>query len=285
MKRIKITLVLLVVGLLLAPGIKAQDIISATDLNKVMKNDNVVVVSARTPADYKKVHITGAVHINLTELYADKSMLKDAKLMAEIIGKAGVNESMKIVIYDDGLAKSSGRLYWILSYMGAKDVKVLDGGMKAWRASRKPVTKNPTKVTAATFTTSLNKEIYASMDLVKKAIGNSSYLIVDARTSEEFSGAKAEDVRPGHIPSAINLDFTKLLKESGELKSNAELQAIFEVAGMSKDKDIILYCKSGVRAGIVFLALKSALNYPSVRIYDGAYLEWSSVGFNNVETD
>lgn len=266
--------------------VKSQDIVSAAETAKLIKNDNVVIVSTRTAADYKKVHITGAVHINHSELYKDgpvKNMLNTPQEIAKVLGAAGISETKQIILYDDGSGKYAGRLYWILSYLGATNVKVLDGHMKAWRAARKPVTKNPTNVKAATFTPKVNKSLIASMNEVKSSIGSTSTAIIDARSAAEFAGQSETALRKGHIPGSINLEYTNMMNAQGKLKSNEELQKIFSDAGITKDKKVILYCESGVRAGILFLALKSALKYPNVKVYDGAYNEWQSVSSNKVE--
>lgn len=281
-------LVIYLVAFAILPLAKAnaQDIISAGDLAKIMKKENVVVVSARTAADYKKVHITGAVHVSHSSLYKDgpvKNMLNSPQEIAKIFGAAGISESKSIVLYDDGTGKYAGRLYWILKYMGASDVMVLNGHMKAWRAARKPVTKNPTNVKAATFTPKVDKALIASMNEVKSSIGNTTVAIVDARSSAEFQGQSETALRKGHIPGSINLEYTNMMTAQGKLKSNEELQSLFNSAGITKDKKVILYCESGVRAGILYLALKSALNYPNVKVYDGAYTEWQSVAANKVE--
>lgn len=266
--------------------VQGQDIISAAETAKLMKKGDVVIVSTRTAADYKKVHITGAVHVSHSALYKDgpvKNMLNSPQAIAKVLGDAGISESKKIILYDDGTGKYAGRLYWILSYLGAKDVKILDGHMKAWRAARKPVTKNPTSVKAATFTPSVNKNLIATMSEVKSSIGSTTTAILDARSTAEFAGQSETTLRKGHIPGSINLEYTNVMNAQGKLKSNEELQSLFSAAGITKDKKVIIYCESGVRAGILFLALKSALNYPNVKVYDGAYSEWQSVSSNKVE--
>ncbi len=179
--------------------------------------------------------------------------------------------------------KAAGRLYWIMKYMGATNVQVIDGGMKAWRMARKPVTKNPANIEVATFTPKIDGSIYASMNQVKKAVNSNTAIILDVRSPGEYKGEASTSLRPGHIPSARNLEFTSVLNADGTLKDNAELKSMFANAGITPDKEVILYCESSVRAGIVFLALKSGLNYPRVRVYDGAYIEWQSFDSNTVQ--
>jgi len=277
--------VILLIFLLLIQSVAAQDIISASDLAKISKDDNVTIISARTPADFKKVHITGAVNIDHKSLYAEQSMLKPAPEIAKILGDAGISEKNQLVLYDDGSGKYSGRMYWILKYMGASNVKVLDAGMKGWRIARKPVTKNPTQITAVTFTPKVNAKIITTMAQVNKAIVGSTGVIVDVRTPEEFAGTAESKLRKGHIPSAINLEHKLVLNPDGTMKSKDELAQLFIAAGITRNKEVILYCESSVRAGIVYLALTSYLDYQNVKVYDGAYLEWQANTSNKVDAD
>ncbi len=274
--------------LLIAGNVKAQDIISAQQLAKIYKNPDVVVVSTRTTSDYKKVHILGAVHIDHHNLYKDgpvKSMIKSPDELAKIFGSKGISDTKQIVLYDDGSGKYAGRVYWILKYLGAKNVKVLDGSMNAWKAARKPVTKNPTKIKPATFTPHVNKAVLATMADVQKAIGSSSTVIVDARSAEEYKGTATSTTlkRKGHIPGAVNIEYKQMMNAKGMIKPAAELQSLFNAKGVTKDKEVILYCESSVRAGIEFLVLTSILKYPKVKVYDGAFLEWQSNSGNKIE--
>jgi thiosulfate/3-mercaptopyruvate sulfurtransferase len=256
----------------------AQDVISVKDYLKIKDNANVVLVSARKPADYAKVHIDGAININHKDLYKaePKSTLKSNAEIAKILGGKGVSNSNTIVLYDNGSGKYSGRMYWILKYLGAKDVKILNGHMKAWRMARKPVTKNPVKRNATTFAVNVNSSAIANMAQVKKASNNAGSVIVDVRAAVEYNGIKESKLPKGHIPSAINLEFKNVMNAKSLLKSKEELQALFNGAGITKDKEVILYCESSVRAGIVYMALTTSLGYTNVKVYDGALFEWTA---------
>ncbi len=279
-------LFLLGIVLLLATAISAQDIISATELAKISKNDDVVVVCATSASGYK-VHITGSLnvpHLSLCNNEPIKTVVKSPADMAKILGSKGVTTDKTIVVYDEGSGKYAGRMYWILKYLGAPNVKMLDGNLKAWKAKRKPITGTPGKAKAGTFAAKADASQLAKMDEVKNAIGNSSYVVVDARTPEEFAGTADSETlkRKGHIPGAVNVNHETVLDGKGLLKSNDVLQALFESKGITKDKTAIVYCETSVRAGVVYLALKG-LGYPNVKVYDGAYLEWQTTASNKVE--
>ena len=282
MKNIKIGFVYILTLIISIGFVQAQDVVSVKELQGLLKQDNTIVISAQKAVEYNKIHITGAINIPHSDLYNDETMLLPDAEIAKILGGKGVSASMNIILYDEGSSKYSGRMYWILDYMGATDVKILNGGLTAWKAGRKPVTRTPSKAKATTFTPKINKSTSATMATVKTAINNSGYVIIDVRTPEEYKGTNETTLRLGHIPSAVNLNYETLLNSRGELKSNEELTALFAKVGATKDKKVILYCKTSVRAGIEYLALKSALNYPNVMVYDGAFSEWQGVSSNKV---
>ena len=277
-------IILLGLILLVASAISAQDVISVQELSKIMKKKDVVIVCATSEKGYK-VHITGSVNVPYSSLCDDKpvkNLIKPAGNMATLLGAKGVTPEKTIVVYDEGSGKYAGRMYWLLKYLGAPNVKMLDGNLIAWKAKRRPITGSPSKVAAGTFAAKADASILANMDDVKNVAGSSSVVLVDARTPAEFAGTAKTELRKGHIPGAVNIDHTTLLDSKSLLKSNDALKPLFESKGVTKDKTVIAYCESSTRAGIIFLALKG-LGYPNVKVYDGAYLEWQATAANKVE--
>ncbi len=279
-----------ILGILLLIVVSSQlvfaGVISAKELKDLAKSGDVIIVSARQTADYSKKHIKGAVNIYHKDLYKAEgidAMLKSPEEIAAIFGAKGITENSKIVIYDNGKNKLAGRLYWIFNYLGASDVSILEGHLKSWGKVRGKVTKNPTEITAATFTAASNAAIYADMDYVKANKDKS--ILVDVRSADEFGGIDEDEkvIRPGHIPGAVNFDYKNVITEEGTIKSKEEIAELFKAAGITADKEVILYCASSVRAGIVYMALTSILEFPNVRVYDGAYYEWSADVENPIE--
>lgn len=275
----RIILMSMLVFLLSLYQVASTQIISSKELANIYEDKSVLVVSARKNADYKKVHINGAVNVWHMDLYKDgaiKGLLKSPEEIAKILGNAGIGADKKIIIYDSGVNTFAGRLYWILKYMGCKDVHVLNGQMKMWRKARKPVTRKATPVLPTTLHVALNEGIIASKAYVKEHKDDANVILVDVRSKEEFDGSAGVIERKGHIPGAINVEYKNLLNEDGTLKSKSDLEKVTKEAGITSDKEIILYCETSVRAGIVYLALTSILEFPKVTVYDGAYFEWSA---------
>ena len=264
---------------------QSQDLISVAELNSKLKDANYVVVSAELESEYTKVHITDAVNVSYKSLEKTggvEGMLQSPAEVAKILGANGIGEKKTIVLYDEGAGKYAARLYWVLKYLGAPNVKILDGGMVAWKAGRKPVTKNPSSVKAATFTPKVNSAIDADMKEVQSAMGNSKVVLVDLRESNEFSGKDPKNNK-GRIPGSINIDHTSLNAANKLYKSKAELEKIFSSAGVTKDKTVILVCPTGVRAAKGYFALKSILGYPNVKLYEGGVNEWAATSSNKLE--
>jgi len=280
------TLKLLVLGLIVLMGTQfatAQDVISAADLGKMLKaKEKLTVVSVRKPADFKKSHLKNALNVDLKKLASDvepKGILKSPDEIATILGKAGIDGNGLIVIYDDGKMKYAGRFYWILKYLGVENVKVMHRDLKKWQAARLPVTKSPTAVKAKTFTPKINKAIFVDEAYVKA--NKASAVLIDVRPPNDFNGTSTKPVSKGHIPGAVNMEYTQILKADGSLKSKAEIEGIAKGVGATADKEIILYCGTSTRAGIVYMAFTTILGYKNVKVYEGAYNEW--VVNNSVE--
>ena len=262
----------LMTGLLFAEG----DFATVKEVASKLMDKNSVIIDARPAKSYKKVHIRNSVNIPISELSTDEpveGMLKSKEEISKILGKHGVSPDKNIYIYCTK-GNSAGRMYWILKMMGAQNVKLLDGNMDAWKAGRKPVTRNPTMVRKASFPAEMNSESLVTLNDVKAKMG--SALLVDARKESYFNGTDPKS--KGHIKGAIGIPSEMMLNEDGLLKSADELKKLFDSKGVTKDKEVILYCQSATRAGLLYNVLTSVLNYPDVKVYDGAYNEWIAKG-------
>ncbi len=274
--------------ILLAVQLAFAGIVSAKELKTLAKSGDVIIVSARNASDYGAKHIAGAVNIDHKNLYKTDgvpSMLKSADEVAKIFGEKGISEKSKIVIYDTGGNKAAGRLYWIFKYMGAGDISILNGHLKGWGKIRGKVTKNATKITPTTFKATPDKAIITDLAYVKAHKGDAGVVLLDVRSADEFAGKDTDKniKRYGHIPGAVNLEYKAVVNEDGTIKSKEEITKTMNAAGVTNDKEIILYCASSVRAGIVYMALVDILGYSNVKVYDGAYYEWQSDSANPVK--
>ncbi len=269
--------ILAIVAVFLTGSVVAQgDIIGAKDFVKLTKTDkNLVIIDASKAESYSKVHVKNAVNIPHATLYQESEIegliMKPAELAA-IFGEKGVVESKTIVVYDGGSQKYSSRVYWILKYLGAPNVKILHKDMDEWRAARLPVTKMPTSVKKGTFTPKVNDAIIADIAYVKSGKAK----IIDVRASDEYDGSA--DNSDGHLPGAINLNHKELLTDTEAFKSKEDMKKVLDKYGIDANTPVVAYCRTSVRAAVLYAALVNVMGYTKVKVYDGAYTEWVSLG-------
>ncbi len=279
MNAIKKVQILIIAFLFILPAAFAQvDYIQAKDYMAQMKKDkNMVTLHTGSAKDYKKKHIRGSILVSYkeTEKAGDvKGLMQDASDLAALLGKAGVSNTNTIVVYDGGTQKYSTRVYWLLKYLGAADVKVLHKDLNTWRKSRVPLTAAPVKGKTTTFAANVDARVLATTADVKKAISNANTVIVDARAKTEFDGSDGKS--KGHISSAVNLDYKELLTPSGAFKTKDQIKAIADAAGITAGKEVILYCQTSIRGAVSYFAFKNVLGLDNVKLYDGAIEEWQT---------
>ncbi|MDP2693176.1 MAG: sulfurtransferase [bacterium] len=270
---------LIIAFLFIIPSIFAQvDYISASDYIAKLKTDNnMVTVHAGKLKDYQTANLKGSILFSYkdTEKPGEiKGLMKSPEDLAKILGKAGISQNNTIILYDEGTQKYSSRVYWLLKYLGVKEVYLLHKDIDAWRSARVPLTAAQTTLKATTFEVNINENLLATTDLVKTAPNNSKIVIVDARDTIEYNGTDGKS--KGHIPSAIHINYKDFVTESGAFKSKEEIQAIVEKAGIRSDKEVILYCQTSIRGAVSYFAFKNILGFENVKLYDGAVEEWQA---------
>jgi thiosulfate/3-mercaptopyruvate sulfurtransferase len=273
MKFIKLLSVSIMIAAI-SSGVLAQQTISVDDLAKDLRNPNLIIIAAGPESEYNKSHITGSISLPYTAF--DKTgdieglLVSDAEI-AKILGDKGISEKKSIVVYDEFDSRYAARIYSLLKYMGAKDVKILDGGFDAWKRGRKPLTRNPSNLSKTTFNATPDRSLMVSMQDAIAAGPKADAVLIDTRSPGEFQGKEQES--KGRITGAINIEYKELLTADGMMKSKAELEKVYAAKGVTKDKEIVLYCSSGVRTGLHHLVLRDILGFPKVKIYDGGYNE------------
>jgi thiosulfate/3-mercaptopyruvate sulfurtransferase len=214
-------------------------------------------------------------------------MLPPTELFASRMKKMGIGDGMHVVAYDSEGLYSAARVWWMFRAMGHEEVRVLNGGLKKWKAEGRALEDGePRRRSERHFTARLNAELVRDVADVKRLIGSKAAQIVDARAAARFEGSVPEPragLRSGHIPGSRNVPFASLLEADGTLKGAPELRAIFAKAGVDAGKSVVASCGSGVTAGVIALAL-AILGRPDAAVYDGSWTEWGGNPALPIET-
>ncbi|MEZ5843575.1 MAG: 3-mercaptopyruvate sulfurtransferase [Hyphomicrobiaceae bacterium] len=232
-------------------------------------------------AEFLVEHIPGAVFFDIDEI-ADKSsplphMLPSTVQFASQVKKLGIGDGMRVVAYDSAGLYSAARIWWMLRIMGHRDVVVLNGGLKKWKAEGRDLEDGPAAPRQPRhFTPRFNSALVVDKTDVQRVLASGTAQVIDARAAARFRGEVAEPragLRSGRMPGALNLPFGDLVAGDGTLKPNPELARLFDAAKVDRQRAIVTSCGSGVTACVVSLAL-AELGYPDSAVYDGSWVEW-----------
>ena len=231
--------------------------------------------------EYLNGHIPGAVFFDIEALSDHTSplphMLPRPETFAVAMRELGVNQDKHLIVYDEGNLFSAPRAWWMLRTFGVEKVSILGGGLAGWQRDDLLLEEGAVELPEGEFNAAFNPEAVVKVTDVLLASHENTAQIIDARPAARFN-AEVDEPRPGlrrgHIPGALNVPWTDLVRE-GELNTTDELDAIFFGRGVSYDKPIIVSCGSGVTAAVVLLAL-ATLDVPNVKLYDGAWSEWGA---------
>jgi thiosulfate/3-mercaptopyruvate sulfurtransferase len=204
-------------------------------------------------------------------------MMLEKQALELILGNLGATSNSIFVLYDNNGNVDAARLWWILTTYGHSNTYLLNGGLKSTPKGLISQEITSTKPTKFLFSNEADFDLKANKKDVLTALTDSNTVLLDCRTSDEFTGkiTKKNAFRAGHIPTAIHLNYTHSIAydQAYQFKSDQELALIFKT--IPKDKKIIVYCQSGVRSAHTTFVLHKLLGFPNVANYDGSWIEWS----------
>ena len=233
--------------------------------------------------EYEEGHLPGAVHVDLETELADphrpdagRHPLPSAERFGEAMRRAGVRQNRPVVTYDAGGPTggwAAARAWWLLRWAGHREVRVLDGGLAAWRAHGGELTTAEPNPPAGDFLPLPGS--LSVLDTESAAALARRGVLLDARAAERYRGeVEPLDPAAGHIPGAVSAPTTENVTDAGTFRTPQALAERFEALGVRPGTEVGVYCGSGVSAAHEVLALRLA--GVQARLYPGSWSEWSS---------
>jgi thiosulfate/3-mercaptopyruvate sulfurtransferase len=231
--------------------------------------------------DYLAAHIPGAVFFDV-DAVSDHAvdlphMYPDAAQFARDVGALGISSDDTVVAYDSGGWVAAPRAWWMFLSYGHANVRVLDGGLKKWRAEGRPTEAGPASPAPGQFKATLDTSFVRSKAQVVANLDAGKEQLIDARAANRFEGTVPEPragIRSGHIPGSRNLPYNELFDAAtGTMKPIEALRQAFTGTGLDLAAPIVTTCGSGVSAAVLTLALYR-LGVRGSALYDGSWSEW-----------
>jgi thiosulfate/3-mercaptopyruvate sulfurtransferase len=259
-----------------APGL----LVSPAELAAALEDPaTVVIATGNSVDDFTAGHIPNARLVLYDEIAIEanglQSELPPVDRLRKVLAAAGISDSSKVVIYGSPIPAT--RLFFTLDYLGHTNVRVLNGGLNAWKAAGGALEVAPPKAAAAaSLSPKPDASRVVSADWITQRLSSGKMTLLDARPDAEFTGADGgmggAHVK-GHLPDAQQLVWNTLLDSSGKFLPDAELRKKFEAIGAKPGTPLVSYCMIGMRASVTYFVARH-LGYDA-RLYDGSIADWT----------
>ena len=262
-------------------------LVSADWAEKNLETPGIVFVEVdEDTTAYDGGHIPGAIKLDWKKDLQDpvRRDFVNQEQFSKLLSERGISNDDTVILYGGNNNWFAAYAYWYFKLYGHGDVKLLDGGRKKWELDARPYSKEAPSRAATNYQAAApDLSIRAFRDETVQAIGVKN--LVDVRSPDEFAGRllapahlpQEQSQRGGHIPTAINVPWSKSANEDGTFKSDEELTKIYGEAGLDGSKDTIAYCRIGERSSHTWFVLKELLGHQNVKNYDGSWTEYGSL--------
>ena len=262
--------------------------IEPAELASRLNADELILVDLSTAARYTEGHIAGArwVDSKRTQLGQPPApgLLPPVEQLENLFAELGHHPEAVYVVYDDEGGGWAGRFIWLLDVIGHQRYHFLNGGLQAWLADGLPVTQEvPAAAAAQTLQLIIHDAPTASRDYLQSRLGASDLAIWDARSPAEFSGEKVLAARGGHIPGAINFEWTAGMDAQRGLRIRSDMAQVLQSLNITPDKEIITHCQTHHHSNFTYVVAK-ALGYPRIKAYAGSWSEWGNLTDTPIES-
>ena len=254
-------------------------LIEPAQLASRLEAPELILVDLTSQARYAAGHIPGARFVDpkRTQLGQPPApgLLPEPAQLEQLFGELGHNPDAVYVVYDDEGGGWAGRFIWLLDVIGHRHYHYLDGGLPAWQAENRELSTAVPPAGMQAIRLNIDPTPTATREYLQSRLGATDLAIWDARSPDEYSGEKILAQKAGHVPGAVNFEWTAGMDPSRALRIRQDIQAQLDSLGITPDKEIITHCQTHHRSGFTYLVAK-ILGYPRVKAYAGSWGEWGN---------
>nr|WP_300305955.1 rhodanese-like domain-containing protein [Halomonas sp.] len=253
------------------------------ELAAVIDHEDILIIDVPLKADsYTSGHVPGAIFLDHNRLLKGSgdvpNDVPDVEALSALFSSLGLTRDTHVVAYDDEGGGWAGRLLWTLELIGHSRYSYLNGGIHAWCAEALPVSTEEHLPTPREYQATIrHPEVLIERGELIDKLGSDDFAIWDARSGDEFAGKKGNNKHLGHIPGAVNMEWTDAMdrEHSLRIRDYAELFTELGAKGLTPEMEVVTHCQSHHRSGFTWLVGK-ALGFSKIRAYAGSWKEWGN---------
>ncbi|MCG5512637.1 sulfurtransferase [Ectothiorhodospira shaposhnikovii] len=267
-------------------------IIDPLALEARLQDQRLRIVDLSPAERHAAGHVPGALHLDYGRIVASAApvmgLLPEIGVLRTILAELGIGPDTHVVCYDEEGGGKAARLLWTLAVCGHEALSLLDGGVAGWSAAGLTISTQAAVDVAPTQTEyplAYGTERVADRAWILAHMKDEDVILVDARSTDEFTGRVAYAARGGHIPGAVSFEWTRCmdLEHNRRLRAEEALRRDLEAQGITPEKEIVVYCHTHHRSALNWLALEH-LGYERVRGYPGSWSDWGNRDDTPIET-
>ena len=253
-------------------------VIEPAALQAKLNEPELLVIDLCNEQSFAAGHIPGAQSVLPQETVAGTppavGRLPGDKQLHALFSRLGLKENTHVVVYDDEGGGWAGRMIWILDVIGHHKYSYLNGGLLAWKAEGLPLEQMTRPVQATDARLFKSAQFTAEIPDILANLGKEDFLVWDARSPAEYRGEKVFAQKGGHIPGAINCEWTSLMDQNRQLRIREDAREYLASLGITRGKHMVTHCQTHHRSGFTYLVGKT-LGF-NIRAYHGSWSEWGN---------
>ncbi len=257
-------------------------LIEPATLEANLRMPELLILDLRTPEKYRLGHVPGALSANYTDFVASQppamGILPGESQLSAVLAGLGLSDAAHVIAYDDEGGGRASRVLWTLDVLGHVRLSLLNGGMVAWEEEDYPTESMSRSPIPSSYVARFrNPGAHASREWVLGRLGRDDTVLLDTRSPAEYAGSDIRASRGGHIPGAVNRNWTDNIDRNNNLRllPDDALRSAYAGLGVTPEKEVVAYCQTHHRSAHSYVVLKH-LGYPRVSGYAGAWSEWGN---------